>query len=289
MRVGERLAPWLLVGPVLLVFVLLFAVPIALLFAGSFERVDTATFQVVERFTLHNYRKFLLDPFYLGVLGTTVRISLLVTLAALVTGYPVASYLQRAGRRERAALMLLIVSPLLVSLVIRSYGWVIVLGPRGLINSVLTGLHLVSAPVKLMYTETAVVIGLTHVFYPFMVLAIYSSLQTIDPAVVRAAQNLGASPRMAFWRVTLPLSVPGIVAGSLIVFALSVSSFVTPTLLGGKNSLWFTEQIYTQFITRFNWEQGAAFGFLLLVLSTVIMWLGLTLTGQRFGDVMRRS
>ena len=204
--------------------------PILLLFAGSVERVDTATFQVIERFTLHNYRKFLFDRFYLGVLGTTLRISVLVTLAALVTGYPVASYLQRARPRERAALMLLIVSPLLVSLVIRSYGWVIVLGPRGLVNNVLAGLHLVSAPLKLIYTETAVVVGLTHVFYPFMVLAIYSSLQTIDPAVVRAAQNLGASPRMAFWRVTLPLSVPGIVAGSLIVFALSVSSFVTPAL-----------------------------------------------------------
>jgi putative spermidine/putrescine transport system permease protein len=272
MRVGERLAPWLLVGPVALVFVVFFAVPILLLFAGSVERVDTATFQVIERFTLHNYRKFLFDRFYLGVLGTTLRISVLVTLATLVTGYPVASYLQRARPRERAALMLLIVSPLLVSLVIRSYGWVIVLGPRGLVNNVLAGLHLVSAPLKLMYTETAVVVGLTHVFYPFMVLAIYSSLQTIDPAVVRAAQNLGASPRMAFWRVTLPLSVPGIVAGSLIVFALSVSSFVTPALLGGPWVKVVAYLAWEQSLVVLDWPFAAAIAVILFVLTAVVMY-----------------
>ena len=272
MRVGERLAPWLLVGPVALVFVVFFAVPIALLFAGSVERVDTATFHVIERFTLYNYRRFLFDRFYLGVLGTTLRISVLVTFATLVTGYPVASYLRRAGPRERAALLLLVVSPLLVSLVIRSYGWVIVLGPRGLVNSVLTGLHLVAAPLKLMYTETAVVVGLTHVFYPFMVLSIYSSLQTIDPAVVRAAQNLGASPRMTFWRVTLPLSVPGIVAGSLIVFALSVSSFVTPALLGGPWVKVVAYLAWEQNLVVLDWPFAAAISVILLALTALVMY-----------------
>ena len=272
MRPGGRLVPWLLVGPVLLLFVIFFAVPIALLLFSSVDRLDTATFQVVEHFTLHNYRRFLLDPFYLGVLGTTLRISVLVTLASLVTAYPVAFYLTRARPRERSFLMLLIVSPLLVSLVIRSYGWVIVLGPRGLLNNLLVGLHLVTAPLKLLYTETAVVVGLTHVFYPFMVLAIYSSLAQIDPAVARAAASLGAGPLRAFREVTLPLSVPGIVAGSLIVFALSVSSFVTPALLGGPWVKVVAYLAWEQNLVVLDWAFAAAISVILLVLTGVTMY-----------------
>jgi putative spermidine/putrescine transport system permease protein len=265
------LAAWALVGPVLAVFIALFAVPLLVLFALSFERVDMASFQVVDAFTLHNYARFLLDPYYLEVLGVTLRISLLVTLLTLATGYPVAAYLVRAGGRERATLMLLIVSPLLVSLVIRSFGWVIVLGPKGLVNALLLALGLVGAPVKLMYTETAVVIGLAHVFYPFMVLAVYSALARIDPAVLRAAMNLGASPLKAFWRVTLPLSVPGIVAGSLIVFALSVSSFVTPALLGGPWVRVVAYLVWEQNLIVLDWGFAAAIAVILLGVTALIM------------------
>jgi putative spermidine/putrescine transport system permease protein len=269
MRPRAHLAPWVLAGPVLLLFVVFFAVPMLVLFASSFERVDTATFRVVEPLTLHNYRKFLLDPYYLGVLVATLKISGLVTLAALVTGYPVAAYLTAARPRERAVLMLLIVSPLLVSLVIRSFGWVIVLGPRGLVNAALAGLGL--APVRLIYTETAVVVGLTHVFYPFMVLAVYSALQNIDPAVVRAARNLGAGPLQTFWRVTLPLSVPGVVAGSLIVFALAVSSFVTPTLLGGPWVKVVAYLAWEQNLVVLDWGFAAAIAVILLGVTGLVM------------------
>jgi putative spermidine/putrescine transport system permease protein len=265
------LAPWLLVGPVFLLFAVFFAVPMLILFASSFERVDTATFQLIERFTLFNYRRFLFDAYYLGVLLTTLKISGLVTLVALVTAYPVAAYLVRARPRERALLMLLIVSPLLVSLVIRSFGWVIVLGPQGLVNVTLRSLGLIQAPLKLIYTETAVVVGLAHVFYPFMVLAIYSALQNIDPAVLRAARNLGASPARAFWTVTLPLSVPGIVAGSLIVFALSVSSFVTPTLLGGPWVKVVAYLAWEQNLVVLDWAFAAAIAVILLLVTVLIM------------------
>lgn len=267
----DRLAPLVLVGPVLGLFVLFFAVPIVILFALSFERVDTATFEVIDAFTLHNYTRFLLDPFYLEVLGVTLRVSLVVTALTLLTGYPVASYLARAGAGERALLMLLIVSPLLVSLVIRSFGWVIVLGPQGLVNVVLRGLGLVDRPVKLMYTETAVVIGLAHVFYPFMVLAIYGALSRIDPAVVRAARNLGAGPARTFWRVTLPLSVPGVLAGSLIVFALSVSSFVTPALLGGPWVKVVAYLVWEQNLVVLDWGFAAAIAVILLAVTALIM------------------
>jgi putative spermidine/putrescine transport system permease protein len=267
----SAIAPWVLVGPVLALFLFFFAVPIIILFALSFERVDTATFEMVDAFTLHNYTRFLFDRFYLEVLGVTLRISVVVTLLTVVTGYPVAVYLVRAGARERAILMLLVVSPLLVSLVIRSFGWVIVLGPQGLVNAVLLGLGVVDRPVKLMYTETAVVIGLAHVFYPFMVLAVYGTLQRIDPAVVRAATNLGASPLVAFWRVTLPLSVPGILAGSLIVFALSVSSFVTPALLGGPWVKVVAYLVWEQNLIVLDWGFAAAIAVILLAVTAGIM------------------
>jgi putative spermidine/putrescine transport system permease protein len=265
------LIPWALVGPVLLVFLVFFAAPVLVLFATSLERVDTATFRVIEPLTLFNYRKFLLDGYYLGVLVGTLKISLLVTVAAMVTGYPVATYLAWARPRERAMLMLLIVSPLLVSLVIRSFGWVIVLGPKGVVNAVLLGLGLAQTPVKLIYTETAVVVGLTHVFYPFMVLAIYSVLRTIDPAVIRAARNLGAGPLQTFWRVTLPLSVPGVLAGSLVVFALSVSSFVTPTLLGGPWVKVVAYLAWEQNLVVLDWGFAAAISVILLGVTAVVM------------------
>jgi putative spermidine/putrescine transport system permease protein len=282
MRSRPLLMPWALAGPVLLVFLVFFAVPVLILFGSSFERIDTATFRVVEPLTLFNYRRFLFDGYYLGVLLGTLKISLLVTLAALVTGYPVAAYLARARPRERAILMLLIVSPLLVSLVIRSFGWVIVLGPKGLVNAALLGLGLVKAPVKLIYTETAVVVGLTHVFYPFMVLAVYSALQNIDPAVVRAARNLGAGPLQTFWRVTLPLSVPGVVAGSLIVFALAVSSFVTPTLLGGPWVKVVAYLAWEQNLVVLDWGFAAAIAVILLVVTALVMLVYSQLVQRRW-------
>jgi putative spermidine/putrescine transport system permease protein len=270
-REPTSLTPWLLLGPALLLFVVVFAVPLLILFTSSFERLDTTTFSVVERFTLFNYRRFLFDEYYISILLVTLKIGLLVTLIALVAGYPFAMYLIKAPSRERSILMLLIISPLLVSVVIRTFGWVIVLGPKGLVNWALLGLGILSAPLKLMYTETAVVIGLTHIFYPFMVLAIYTALRNIDPAVIRAAQSLGAGPARTFWQVTVPLSIPGVVAGSLIVFALSVSSFVTPSLLGGP---WVKVAAYLaweQNVTVLDWPFAAAISVILLLLTALIM------------------
>jgi putative spermidine/putrescine transport system permease protein len=270
-REPARLVPWLLLAPTLVLFMAVFAVPLLILFMSSFERLDTTTFAVVERFTLFNYRKFLFDEFYITVLLVTLKVSLLVTLIALIAGYPLAMYLTKASSRERSLLMLLIISPLLVSVVIRTFGWVIVLGPKGVINWALLELGLLSVPLKLMYTETAVVIGLTHIYYPFMVLAIYTALRNIDPAVIRAAQSLGAGPARTFWQITLPLSVPGVVAGSLIVFALSVSSFVTPSLLGGP---WVKVAAYLaweQNVTVLDWPFAAAISVILLLLTALIM------------------
>lgn len=265
--------PWILIGPVLLVFAAFFGVPTLVLFLSSFDRMELVTYKIVETFTLHQYTRFFSDPFYLGILWITLKISFFSTLVCLVTGYPVALCLTRVSARERAFLMMLILSPLLVSVVVLSFGWIIVLAPTGLINSALKGLGLIDQPLQLRYTETAVVMGLSHVYYPFMVLSIYNSLRNIDPQVVNAARSLGASKTRAFWRVVLPLSAPGALGGCFIIFALSVSSFVTPTLLGGVWVKMMAFMAWQQQIHLLDWPFGAAITVVLLAATCLIMFV----------------
>lgn len=267
---GSAIRPWLIVAPVLAAFIVVYALPVLLLLLTSLERINPSTFAVIERFTAYNYLKFLLDGFYMGVLWTTIRIGLVVTLVCVVLGYPVALHLARCGPRERAILMLLIVSPLVVSIVIRSLGWLIILGRRGLLDAV--GGALGFGSINLLRTETAVVIGLAHIFFPFMVLSIYGSLQNIDPVVLRAAANLGAGPLRVFQAVTLPLSVPGLLAGSLIVFALCVSSFVTPALLGGPWVKVAAYLVWEQTLQILDWGFASAIATILLIVTGAIMY-----------------
>jgi putative spermidine/putrescine transport system permease protein len=261
----------LLLLPMVL-FVVAYAIPILMLFASSFVRVNPVTLKVIDPLTLYNYTKLLTDPFYLGVLWNTIKLSFLTTLICLITGYPVALYLSRAGSRERAVLMLLVTAPLLVSLVIRSFGWMIILGRRGLVDSVALALGLTDRSISLMYTQTAVVVGQAHIFYPFMVLSIYAVLQNVNPAILRAAASLGADPWRVFYNVTLPLSVPGVVAGSLIVFGLCVSSFVTPALLGGPWVKVAAYLVWEQTLQVLDWPFAAAISAVLLILTASIMY-----------------
>lgn len=282
-----RWAPWLLLAAPLTVFVALFLVPLAYVFALSFFGFDRVT-GTLGGFTLENYAKFLRDPFYLGILWRTFKLGLLATLATLVLGYPVALFLSHASGRVRAYLMLGILAPLLISVVVRSFGWLVILGPNGLVSSALTRLGLVDGPVRLLYTETAIVIGLTHVFLSFMVLSVAAALDRIDPALLRAAQNLGASPRQAFLRVVLPLSLPGVAAGCLIVFTLSTSAFITPALLGGPRVKVMSFLAYQQTLLLTDWPYGSAIAFILLALSgaAVLVYLRVLERG-RFGVVFR--
>ena len=283
----RRFVPWLLLVPPLAVFLALFLVPLANLFVLSFFGFDRVTGRL-GGFTLTNYTKFLGDPFYLGILWRTFKIGLLATLAALVLGYPVAYYLSRASGRTRAYLMLGILAPLLVSVVVRSFGWLVILGPNGLVNATLVRLGLIDEPVRLLYTETAIVIGLTHVFLSFMVLSIAAALDRIDPALIRAAQNLGANPGQTFLRVVLPLSLPGVAAGCLIVFTLSTSAFITPALLGGPRVKVMSFLAYQQTLLLTDWPYGSAIAFILLALSggAVLLYLRVLERG-RFGVVFR--
>lgn len=257
-----------LVAPAALLYLVLFVAPFGNLTLYSLYDYSRLS-GVIKTLSLRNYQRFWLDPFYLLILARTLRVSLVATLATLLAGYPIALYMSRATPRVRGWVTLLILSPLLVSVVVRSFGWLIILGPNGLIDSVLTPIGL--AGVKLMHTEAAIVIGLVNVFLPYLVLSVVASLQAIDPAVPRAAASLGAGPWQVFWHVTLPLSLPGILAGCLIVFSLGASAFVTPALLGGAEHKVLSVLIYQQTMILQNWPFGAAIAFALLLIVLLLV------------------
>jgi putative spermidine/putrescine transport system permease protein len=259
-----------LLAPGLLILASLFAACLILL-RYSFNDWDPVR-TMVPAWTLQNYADLLLDPAQQRALVTTLRISLTVTLACLLLGYPVAVAITRAGR-YRGLLMFLLVTPMLTDVLIRAYGWIVMLGQAGLVNTVMTGIGLWSAPRRLIYTELSVVLELIHEMVPFMVLPVAAVLERIDPALRHAAMNLRASPLQTFLHITLPLSVPGIMAGTLLVFALSMSAFVAPLVLGGGNVPMITVLMSQTMFATLNWPRGAAQSVLLVGIVLVLLLL----------------
>ncbi|WP_163139927.1 ABC transporter permease [Bacillus sp. 22-7] len=264
----KRLDTWLLLLPTLGIFIFFFLLPLFFLFITSFKSFDAST-GVGNEWTLQNYIKFMSDPFYLGVVWRTVKIALLTTLITIVISYPVAFQISRSKGRARNYLTLLVLSPLLISMVIRCYGWVILLSNNGVVNNTLLKLGWIDQPLTLLYTELSVVIGMVHVLFPYMVLSVMGSLEKIDPSVIRASQNLGASSFRTFFSILLPLTLPGVFAGSVMVFSLSVSSFVTPAILGGPQVKVMSYLTYEQVAVMLNWPYGGAIGFLLILIATI--------------------
>ncbi len=218
----------------------------------------------------------------------TAGYSILVTFIAMALALPVAFYITKVAKvRTGGFLMLLVLVPFWVSELIRVYGWIILLRESGVLNQFLVSLGLFDRPVEMLYNDVTMVMGLVYTSMLFMVVPVIGVMDALDDALIEAAYDLGAS-KSAIWRtVIIPHCAPGLVSGGIIVFMLALGSYLTPNLMGGKNSLWFTEQIYNQIILYFNWNQGAAFGFLLLGLSSLIIWLGLRLTGQNLKDVVK--
>ena len=240
--------------------------------------------------SLAQYQTFVDEPLYWHTFVRTAVLSLLSTLVTLLLAFPLAWTIAKIARgRTQSMLFVMCLIPFWVSETVRTLGWMILLRESGVLPAVLVQLGVTPAPVELLYRDSTVLIGLVYTSMLFMVVPLISALENLDDWLLVAAYDLGGNGWSILRQIILPHAAPGIVAGCIVVFMLTLGNYLTPTLLGGKNSLWFTEQIYTQFITRFNWEQGAAFGFLLLVLSTGIVWLGLRLSGQQFGEVMRRS
>ena len=240
--------------------------------------------------SMAQYRTFIEEPLYWHTFVRTAAMSILATVMTLLLAFPIAWTIAKLVRgRIKALLLVLCLIPFWVSETVRTLGWMILLRESGVLPAVLVQLGLTETPVELLYRDATVLVGLVYTSMLFMVVPLISALESLDDTLIEAAYDLGGNGPSILRQIVIPHAAPGILAGCIVVFMLTLGNYLTPTLLGGKNSLWFTEQIYTQFITRFNWEQGAAFGFLLLGLSTAIVWLGLKLTGQKFGEVMQRS
>jgi spermidine/putrescine transport system permease protein len=283
----RRLVLTLLLAPALLWLFALIVLPHVDLALLSF-RERTAPREYAA--SLAQYRTFFTEPLYWQVFVRTAIMSVLATALTLVIAFPIAWVITKVARGRASSLLFVVcLIPFWVSETVRALGWLILLRESGVLPALLAKFGITAVPVELLYHDTTILTGLVYTSLLFMVVPLVSSLESLDDSLIEAAYDLGANGFSILRRIVIPHAAPGITAGCIVVFMLTLGNYLTPNLLGGKNSQWFTELIYTQFIVRFNWEQGAAFGFLLLALSTAIVALGLRLSGQRFVDVMRRS
>jgi putative spermidine/putrescine transport system permease protein len=264
-RHSARLA--LLLAPAALVLAVLFVYPLVSMGSLSLRTVFPGAWEM----TGAHYAKFVTDPYFQRVILTTFELALAVTALTAVIGYPVAYYFVRSRSRYKHWIFLGVISPLLVSIVVRTIGWTIVLGNEGLVNNLLRGLGVIQEPLALMNSFWTVTVGLVHVLLPFMVLSIASVLGKIDPALEESAEILGANPVWTFWRVTLPLSIQGIAAGSILVFCLTIGAYITPWWLGRGKVLLFSTTIYDQILVIIDWPFGAAAAMILVAATLAIL------------------
>ncbi|MFM0478040.1 ABC transporter permease [Paraburkholderia strydomiana] len=263
-------APWLLSGPALLLFVGLLLVPLLLTLMLSF-RVFSDTAGVTAAYTLKNYWEVVSDPYYGTIFLRTAGLAFAVTLLSIVLGVPETIVLARMKRPWQSLCLLVVLGPLLISVVVRTLGWQILLGNNGVLNNVLQSLHVTSEPIRLVFTMTGMIIALTHVLVPFMVMSVWATMQKLDPQVEWAGRSLGASPFAVFRRVVLPQIMPGVLSGSIIVFALSASAFATPALIGGRRLKVVATAAYDEFLGTLNWPLGASIAVLLLIANVAIV------------------
>jgi putative spermidine/putrescine transport system permease protein len=265
----RKATPWWLSAPALLLFTALLLVPLALTAVLSFNVFDAATGPKANEFTLDHYIHLFTDAYYYGIFWRTFWISALTAVICVLIGTPEAYVLSRMRNPWRSILLLVVLAPLMVSVVVRAFGWSMLLGPAGLVNGLL-GVFGID-PIKLLYTDTAIVIALVHVMLPFMVIPVWTSLQKLDAGVENAALSLGATPFATLRRVVLPQVMPGVLSGSLIVFGLSASSFAIPGLLGGRRLKMVATVVYDEYLNELNWPLGAAVALVLLVANLVVM------------------
>ncbi|MEZ5843761.1 MAG: ABC transporter permease [Hyphomicrobiaceae bacterium] len=260
---AENLSVAALAAPGLALIGLIVIVPIGWLFWMSFRNA--------QGFTLEHYERLLL-PTYTLSLQTTFELSVLVTLICIVLAYPIAYIMTQTGRRMTAVLLTLVLFPIWTSLLVRCYAWLVLLQRRGVVNTWLEDAGLIEQPLRIMHNFTGTTIGMVHIMLPFMVLPLYASMRAIDRDYMRAAANLGASPVRAFWQVFVPLSLPGLFAGIIIVFVLCLGFYVTPALLGGGRVMMWSMQIERNVTYHADWGAASALGVVLLAMTLAILW-----------------
>ena len=271
--------------PVILWLFLMIVLPHIDLLIMSF-RIENNTGKMV--WSLSNYTQFFEEPIYWRTFARTAVYSIIVTFLTFVIALPVALYITKVvAPKFQGFLTLLLLLPFWVSELVRVYGWMILLRESGVINHFLIKLGILNKPVEMLYNDVTMILGLIYTSMLFMIVPLIAVLESLDNSLIEAAYDLGANMWAILFKIIIPHATPGIVSGSIVVFMLTLGNYLTPNLMGGKNSLWFTEQIYNQFIASFNWNQGAAFGFLLLVLSSIVVWLGLKLARQTLRTVVK--
>jgi putative spermidine/putrescine transport system permease protein len=250
-----------------------------MVFGMSVRNMNPMTFEF-SGFTFHHFVETITDPFYLDALWRSLRIAVIVTVLSMVLGYPAALHMARThSQHARASYMLILLIPIMISLVVNSFAWILILGPSGFINRTMMAIGLSQQPLQLLNSEAGVIAVLTYSFGPYLIINICTAIDKIDPAVLRAAQLHGAGPWQIFSKMVLPLSVPGLISGGLIVFSLSAAAFVTPYIIGGNRVKVVPLQIYNAAVTTFEWPMAATLSIILLVLS-----IFLTVTVSRFAE-----
>jgi putative spermidine/putrescine transport system permease protein len=280
-RTGRTLA---VVAAPLIFFGCFYLAPVIYMLRNTLDRFDPSK-GPVSAVTWSNFTAFLGDSYYLGILWQTIRVSLIITLVCAIIAYPIAYYLARVAGGSRTWVVLILLLPLVTSPVVVSYGWLVLLGNTGVVNDTLTRLGIVSQPLRLIYSQTGIVIGLVQVLLSFMVLSLGAALQKVDLGIVRAARSLGASPRQAFWRIVFPLSLPGLRTGCLLVFSLSMSSYAVPALIGGPQQKLVSFLIYEQATSILNWPFAASMSVILVAATTGI--LGLASGAAQLRSILR--
>ncbi|HUI16419.1 MAG TPA: ABC transporter permease [Alphaproteobacteria bacterium] len=282
----SELAPYLLSAPAVLLFAVMLATPLAataLLSLHSFGMYKG----IQDVYRLDNYRDIFSDSYFYEIFGRTFRLALIVTGLAIVIGAPEAHILNRMRKPWRGIFLLVVLGPLLISVVSRTLGWALLFGSTGLVNQGLQSLGLIAAPLQFMYSETGMVIALTHVLAPFMVISVWASLQRLDPQIENAAVSLGAPGATVLRRIVLPQVMPGVLSGSIIVFALAASAFATPAIIGGRRLKVVSTLVYDEFLNTLNWPLGAALA-VLLVLANVAIIVGCNrLVERRYAEVFQ--
>ena len=272
MKLGQResinnyslLQSLFLAAPLLILLSVFFLYPLIALFPESLIADG--------KFSLEHYRHFFREPLYGFILVRTIRIAAYVTVICFLIGYPVAYFLASLKNRKVSnLLMICVLLPFFTSILVRSYAWIVMFQTKGLINSIFLTLGIIERPLSILYTEMAVIIGMVHIMLPFMILPVYSVLKNLDRNLLRAARNLGANAVKAFLRVTFPLSLPGVGAGVMFTFILSLGFFITPALLGGPKTLMISTLIEQQINRLMNWEFASAISVILLITTVIVV------------------
>ena len=285
-RSRVSLTPYLLSAPALMLYLALLFVPLiatALLSLHSFSLYKG----IEDVYTLANYRDIFGDSYFYEIFARTFRIGFLVTVLAALIGAPEAYILNRMRPPWRGIFLLVSLAPLLVSVISRTLGWALLFGSTGLVNQALMGAGIVRTPLQFMYSETGIVIALTHVLIPFMMISVWASLQRLDPAIEHAAVSLGAASFTVLRRIVLPQALPGVLSGGIITFALAASAFATPAIIGGRRLKVASTLAYDEFLNTLNWPLGAAIAVLLLVANIVIILGCNKLLERRYAEVFR--